>query len=140
MAVMREMILEAEFSALPDTAQLLIRILGKEATFALISRYGGSSIPVPKAKNVQGLIRYESIAEEIGEEATGKLCSHYGGDILYVPRCAAWWRHERNRRIRADFDRLTINEGWSSNEVAAFLAIDYELSDRRIWEILKEGA
>jgi Mor family transcriptional regulator len=68
------------------------------------------------------------LIENLGYEVALKLCTVYGGCTLYVPNSKGLKLAERNQRIKSD--RLA---GAEINQ----LAINYQLSDRQIFSILK---
>ncbi|MDK2124469.1 Mor transcription activator family protein [Parachitinimonas caeni] len=126
-------ILEPYRHLLPDTAQLLVSLLGLTPALKLCEHFGGTTLIVPKGLLRAGQARQAELAELIGEPAALALSKHYGGDKLYVPRCAAALRHIRDQQICADFDRSSL----SANQTIANLALEHRLSDKRIRVILK---
>lgn len=63
----------------------------------------------------------------------------YGGTCLYIPRCARLARQVRQRELLGAFSRHTA-AGTSSNAEVRFLARRYGITDRRVWQLLKQEA
>ncbi|WP_052190895.1 Mor transcription activator family protein [Chitinibacter sp. ZOR0017] len=128
---------QADVQLLPSSVQELVRVIGLTAALKLVELHGGTSILIPQGKKRAGQIAYEALAEIIGYKEMALLAEHYrGDDVLYIPSCKAAVRAVRNRLIRSDFDAYTGEE--SANRAVMKLARDHHLSDRRVWEILKE--
>ncbi|WP_410499686.1 Mor transcription activator family protein [Chitinibacter sp. S2-10] len=126
-----------DLQLLPATAQELVRVIGLTAVVKLIESHGGTSLLVPQGKRREGQANYEAMAEIIGYKEMAALAKHYrGDDVVYIPSCKATLRAIRNRLIRSDFDAYTREE--SAARAVIKLARDHGLSDRRVWEILKE--
>lgn len=129
---------------LPETAQKLVALIGLPKTARLIDQLGGTTFPVSKNTTKMGQLRYELLAEAVGVDAADILTQEFGGVMLYIPNCSAAIRAARNRAIHEAFDRMTATAPgeskplYSSNEAVFNLARSYQLSDRRIWAILKE--
>ena len=121
---------------LPETARDLADLVGLPATLRLVRQLGGTSFPVAKGRTRMGVARFELLAEVVGEEAAETITRHYGGEVLYVPRCHAALQRSRDRAIHARFDER-IHAGASANQTVAELAREHQLSDRRVWDILK---
>lgn len=122
---------------LPATAQALIRLIGIVATLRLVEDMGGRQFPVSKNKRRLGIIRFEALAEVIGRDAAFVLTRHYGGDVLSVPTCAAALRELRDRELRADFDRITIEH--PANHAVSVLQRKYKITERHVWRLLKRN-
>lgn len=120
---------------LPPSVENIIRLIGLPKTQRLVEQLGGTSFPVAKAQTKLGQIRYELLAEVVGTTAADQLTAEYGGEVLYIPNCKAAARAARDAAIHARFDQL-VRE-LSSNEAVSLLAREYQLSDRRVWDILK---
>lgn len=68
-----------------------------------------------------------------------RLLAAYGGTCLYIPRCARLARQVRQRELLGAFSRHTA-AGTSSNAEVRFLARRYGITDRRVWQLLKQEA
>lgn len=120
---------------LPDAIQVLIRLIGLPAAVRLVEQLGGTTFPVALRKSRLGEIRYEALSEVVGSEAADAITKHYGGDCLYIPRCVAALRELMHREIRAEFDAMTHEH--SAIHAVTRLAVQYRMSDRHVWRILK---
>lgn len=120
---------------LPDIIQTIARLIGMPNTIKLVEQLGGTTLPISKNKNRLGEIRYAMLAEVIGVPAADLITSHFGGIPLYIANCEVALRRLRDLEIVATFDGLSREIG--SNAAVAQLAREYKLSDRRVWEILK---
>jgi hypothetical protein len=123
-------------NTLPDAARELAAIIGMPKTIKLVEALGGTTFPVPKRATKAGEVRFWALSDAVGDDAAQKLCQHYGGVKLYIPRCTEALRNARDRAIIQQFDQETA-KGRSGAEVVMELAMQYRLSDRRIWIILK---
>lgn len=121
---------------LPESARLLVSLIGLRNTVKLVETLGGTSFPVALRKNRQGEIRYEMLAEVVGVDAANILTRHFGNDMLYIPLCKTALRELFYREVRAEFDRIT--QEFSALHAVATLASKYRMSDRQIWRVLKK--
>lgn len=109
---------------LTPTLREVYDLLGWKSTVALVKRYGGTHIRVPR--------RYREgheLNDVLGSEAAGRFVWHFAGTTLYIAKMDSAPRVERDNEIRKRYD------GGSS---AAQLAREYDLSERWIWSILKK--
>ena len=125
---------------LPESMVLLMQVIGAQATYKLVRRWGGINLPVGMNKTRAGQQLHARLAEEVGEEAAGKISQIYGQQrFLWVPKCQEALRELRNRQIRARLDDLTMRQDALSMPWAVKqLALEYDLTDRQIWYIAKE--
>lgn len=125
---------------LPDGAIDLIQVVGADAAYRLIKRWGGTSLPVGMNKTRNGKILHANLAEEIGEENALKISRIFGRQrFLWVPKCQDALREVRNRKIRAQIDDLTMRGSYSMPEAVRKIAVEYNLTDRQIWYIAKQA-
>lgn len=110
--------------------------LGLPAALKLVSKLGGTTIPVPMRATVRGEARFMSLADTIGAELAEALCSEYAGTDLYVPLCRDALKDARDAALCGDRDLLAAS-GFSERELVATLALQYKMSDRQVWRILK---
>lgn len=121
---------------LPRTARDLVRVLGGlEPVLALVSALGGVTVRVP-ARRGETRAAGDTLRAVVGPWGLRRLVEHYGGTELYIPRCAQPLRRVRNAAIIENFSACAA-QGESSGAAVRRLALEYGLSDRRIWEILK---
>ncbi|MBI3284037.1 MAG: hypothetical protein HYZ65_04180 [Burkholderiales bacterium] len=113
-----------------ETKALLTHIIGVAATLEMMQnrKIAGTTIEVPKNSEGRGKKMADFLIGVIGAEAALKLIAHFGGDRLYVPKDDAHKKSQRNRLIVE-----TYGGGRSINQIAS----DFNLTDRRIREILK---
>ncbi len=120
--------IELPESGLPEKASELVRLIGMAAATKLVCALGGVNIAIPKGDGRVGTVRREALIEIVGVAATDMLIAHYGGDRLWVPSCRQALLKVRNVAIVRQYER-----GKSVQD----LALQYELTDRHIWTILK---
>ncbi len=129
------------WSKLPDTAQLLYTVLGdKEVLHELLQHFGGHTLRIPTRWPPHGEA-LESTKHPLRQVLEPKhmqnMVRHFGGTEVYIPKCNKYLCHIRNTTIVTAFCTATRN-GTSSGQAVQALAKQYQLSDRRIWGILKE--
>jgi hypothetical protein len=110
---------------------LLHNVIGRAATHRLTASgaFGGRSILIPKKEVGRGDKAFAALAEVIGMNEARRLCKYFGGESIYIPRRMKEILHERNLRIVTAFNcGVTVSQ----------LTAQFNLSDRRIWQILKQ--
>ena len=114
-----------------ETKALLISIIGKQAAHTLMSTKAicGCSLAIPKSQIGLGQKTAEFLNETIGTEAANKLMFHLGGEKIYIPRDREGEITHRNRQIVQAY-----NQGQSVKDIA----YQFAMSDRWVWQILKE--
>lgn len=122
---------------LPRQILDIARAVGMPTAMRLVEELGGTSWEFAKGSNRNGLIRVAALADILGEEAARRLTQHMGGEKIYIPRCADALRRLRDLDIHRQFEQA-IREGVSANTAVAALAREFKLSDRWVWEILKQ--
>lgn len=121
-------------SALPSPALEFVRIIGIEATLALVSCFGGAEVRFVKLESSWSFERYCSA---IGRTATVKLADTFGSSVdVYIPRCTRARGLLRNRQIIREFDLMTSRQGISCRNAANELAIKFGLSNRSVQKIV----
>lgn len=125
---------------LPRTARMLAEVIGLPATLALVLAYRGRTLLPPKGLQRPGIIRLAELEEKIGPEAAGKLAAHFREPIA-IPTCLHAIRMAVHEDIRAEFDRLTRQEGYSARAAVDALAGRPPLfyTDRHVWRILSQA-
>lgn len=129
--------LSAVAHLLPPLARELHGLIGIVPTLRLVEEMGGQQFPVSKNQRRQGAIRFERLAEVIGSHAAQVMTRHYGGCVISIPMCAIALRELRDRELRADFDRITLEH--PANHAVAVLNRKYKLTERHIWRIVKRS-
>ena len=113
---------------LPDTAKRLVDLIGFEATTAMVKRWPGVTITIPKGHSRRDGGFTDELERLIGAEKTRILMAAYGGDDLYVPNCAAMIRNERYLRIIEDLQTMTVVD----------VALKYQMTERNVQYIGKK--
>jgi hypothetical protein len=117
---------------LPESARLYVALIGLEPTIALIQHYGGRILwPAKSGED------HDDLVARLGEVAAGKLVAHFR-EYIRVPACQAAMRAVARDWVRAEFDRLTQEEGLSARKAVARLAGQppHRYTERYIWTIL----
>jgi hypothetical protein len=123
---------------LPYTAHDLIKRLGAVPALALLNTWPGVHTQIPRRPdaNPAGRKKWAAIAAIIGEEAMERLAAHWGGEILEVPMCRAARDEIRNRAMRAEFDRLTVEEGMSKAQAVQILGLQFGRVYRQVEKLI----
>lgn len=130
--------LEQVRDQLPAQVLEIAEAVGMAAALRLVGELGGTTWEFAQGANRNGQIRVAALADIIGDEAAQRLTKLVGGSKIYIPRCDAALRRLRDLEIHRQFVQA-VREGVSANTVVAELARTYQLSDRRIWIILKQA-
>lgn len=123
-------------SRLPRMVRDIADRLGLPAALELVEKLGGVTLPIPMRQSLRGETRYCFLVDKLGAELAGALCREYGGTDLYVPNCRQTLIDERNAALNRDRDELA-KKGVSERKIVATLALQYRISDRNVWRILK---
>lgn len=121
-------------STLPDTVQNISQIIGLPAALALVNKFGGTEIRMPRAGdgNPEGL--YQQLVETIGDAATRELAKSYAGDEIYIPTCF------KTRKVLRDIEMVRVYEALirdiSCRQAIKNLASEYHLSSRQVEKIV----
>ncbi len=107
---------------LPGSLRELADLIGIDAVWRLVQRWGGVRLFIPVTMPPE-----HEIAATIGPEAAEALAGHYGGDVLELAKGDHALRCLRNRAIVDQYDR---------GVPAARLARDYGLTLRTIRSII----
>lgn len=122
---------------LPRQLLEIAEAIGLPAAQRLVDELGGTTWPVAKGVRRLGVIRHAALVEVIGERAANIMAERWANVPLYIPKCDAALRRLRDLEINRQYVQ-GVREGISANTLVAELARSYKLSDRRIWEILKQ--
>lgn len=121
---------------LPESVRLLRQVLEDDAALPrLLEHCGGLTLRIPRRFPAEGHL----LRALLPEPALRRLLGAYGGTCLYIPRCARLARQVRQRDLLGAFSRHTA-AGTSSNAEVRFLARRYGITDRRVWQLLKQEA
>lgn len=107
---------------LPPSLKELVDVIGLTAAQKLVSAYGGTRLVVPMK-----MPESHPLAQLLGLEAARKLSAHYAHERMDVPVALAAIRAVRDQTIRDEH-----REGVSARR----LALRFQLTERRVWEIL----
>lgn len=115
---------------LPPHLLKITEITDWTCTITIVDIYGGTYlIFARKAQFQNGTCTNPELAELIGMVNYEKLVCEFGGMKIYIPKLDHALRKARDMEINKKF-----TEG---NVSATQLALDYKLSERWIWQILK---
>ncbi|MXR36694.1 Mor transcription activator family protein [Craterilacuibacter sinensis] len=118
---------------MPASAIELALHLGRFNAASIINALGGCSIKVPV---INSEIYSGYLKDAIDDAALERMMKAYGGSILYIPTCKKTTRWKRDTCIRIKFDELT--KKISGNNAVFILSIEFKISDREIWRIIKK--
>jgi len=121
---------------LPPSIHEVAAVIGMPATLRLVERFGGTTLPLPKGANRIGRSSLQALAKQIGDEDAHKLAHHCAGEPLYVPKCDVALRRIRDLSIVSQFE-MAVRAGSTANKIVMELAVEYKLTDRWVWKILK---
>lgn len=113
---------------LPETAKRLVELIGFEATMAMVKRWGGLKLTIPKGHSRRDGGFTEALEALIGAEKTRILMAAFGGDELYVPNCAALVRNARDLQVIDDLRTMTV----------VAVALKHQMSERNVQYIGKK--
>ena len=116
----------------------MVGLLGLDQTLRVASVLAGTSRRIPTGTRAKRTSAVQKLIDDLGcQETAEALIKHYGGAVIYLPRCTTALRTLRDIRIHQ-----LANEGLQAKRsmlsITSDLARQFQLSDRRIWEIFKE--
>lgn len=124
---MRNIVPAISVELLPPLLQDFERLIGLDATMALVRHSGGLRIYIPTPERVT---RDHPFAHEIGLDNLSKLAEVYGGEAHFqLPKAERALIQVRNARIAHAF---------STHKTARELAMEYNLTERQIVRIVAE--
>lgn len=122
---------------LPDSAKMLIHVLGYAATSRLINRFGGVTLSAKSgaARSRSGGV-HALLREVLTEDESKKLIAYLGAAQFYIPKCDLALRQVRNARfIAAVAERQ--EGGLSIRQAFAVLCPQFGISDRIGWDLIR---
>ncbi len=126
---------------LPDAARTLYELMQSNDVFLkIVGSFGGCTLRVPAKWPPHGKkpdFRGHPLRKVLNPTQMKQMVGHYGGTDLYIPKCTKYIMELRNDAIIKGFTKFT-SRGKSAGDTVRFLARRYRLSDRRIWDILKQ--
>lgn len=123
---------------LPETAHELVRRLGAAAALRLLNAWPGIQTQIPRRPdaNAAGSRKWAAMADILGEEPMRRLAAHWGGEILDIPMCRAARDEIRNRAMRAEFDRLTLDDGISKTQAVQIIGLKFGMVYRQVEKLI----
>lgn len=125
---------------LPATVRELLRLLGDlDTVLELVALFGGGTWYIPTVwplPGTRGGKTTHPLRRVLTQEQMTGLTRYYGGTQLYIPRCQRALQRLRNARIILSFS-AGVAKGRSSRDLVRRLALRHNLTDRRVWDILK---
>lgn len=82
--------------SLPETAQVVADVIGREATLALAAKCQYKNLYVPK----KGFEIRDWVTKAIGPAKAEKLVKIFGGESLPLPKCFYVYQQQRNLQMR----------------------------------------
>lgn len=107
---------------LPPLVERIVELIGIGPALKLFELRGGTHMYVPNAFDPSS-----GLSRLLGPEAAAALIREFPGETLVLPRLAAQIRAIRDAEIIAKWQ----SEAYTVNE----LALQYQLTARRIWQI-----
>ncbi|MBD9405428.1 hypothetical protein IB236_08790 [Acidovorax sp. ACV02] len=124
---MRNIVPAVPVELLPPLLQDFERLIGQDATMALVRHSGGLRIYIPTPERVTP---DHPFAHEIGLDNLLKLAEVYGGEAHFqLPKAERALIQVRNARIA---------HAYSTHKTARELAVEYHLTERQIVRIVAE--
>lgn len=121
---------------LPESVRRIWTALGDmRQLWRVLAAYGGRTLRIPCVLPPASHV----LRRRLGAACLRGLVAAFGGTELYVPTCGRLLARLRQREIITEFSHATAR-GMSSVTAVARLAARHDLSDRRIWQILKTTA
>lgn len=109
---------------LPTSLLPIEELIGLEGCAALMEGWGGSKLYIPEK------VRQEHpLTQALGVESAEVMAKQYGGCTISVPKGVQALMSFRNSSILGD----------KANLSAAKLARKYDLTERRVWQILEQS-
>lgn len=122
---------------LPASIRDMVGRIGLSSTLTVVERLGGITWRVAEGHGPEGAAKRAALADWVGTDIEELLHRHYRNEELYIPRCHAALLALRNQHIHQRVEQ-GLRQGYSACALVIDLAREYRLSDRRVWEILKQ--
>ncbi len=108
---------------LPDSLAEIVEAIGFEATLALVERFGG--IPIYLPKDAERIKIDHPLARLLGLDAARRLARARPYELLHVPRATRYLREIRNLALRRDYSEAS----------ASAVARKYGLTRRQVFRV-----
>lgn len=130
--------LRSVWTLLPYSAQQIMDCLGDEAAAKLLAARPGCQFLVPRHadRHPSGAKRWAELAAIVGDEAMEALAARWGGDVIEIPTCKTARDELRARAIRAEFDRLTVESGYSGKQAVYEIGLKFAPISSRAIELM----
>ena len=122
---------------LPVSIKDMVGRIGLSSTLTVVERMGGITWRVAEGHGPEGAAKRAALADWVGTDIEELLHRHYQNEELYIPRCHAALLALRNQHIHQRVEQ-GLRQGYTACALVMDLAREYRLSDRRVWEILKQ--
>lgn len=122
---------------LPVNVRDMVDRIGLPATLVVVKRLGGVTWRVAEGRSRNGQAKRAALAQQIGHDVEALLHQEYAGEEIYLARCQSALLRWRDVEINRKFEDR-IRKGQTARKTVAVLAREYRLSDRRVWDILKQ--
>lgn len=113
--------------ALPEIVQDLERIVGLATALAIVERWPGVHVHIPK--EVPDDPKHWLI-QTAGRDGAQKIIDVFCGETIVIPRCVQLLRSRR--------DHMLV-EQYSAGKSARDLALEFGVTERHVWRILADG-
>ena len=113
-----------QLPALPETAQVIAEVIGREATLKLASKVRNRNLYIPKRAD-----EHHWISRTIGYAKAHALVQEFGGLLMSLATCEHYFTRERNAKLRADY---------TAGRTTLELATIYDLTQRRVQQIIED--
>ena len=107
--------------SLPAVVQEIVGIIGHGPAMELVRAFGGQELRVPKTDASD---TWAALVEIIGEPLTRALAAAFCGEPVYIALCDRALRHDRNRKMIAQYEKL-LGEGHSSRGAVSVLVREF---------------
>ncbi len=119
--------------SLPAVVQEIVGIISHGPAMELVRAFGGQELRVPKTDASD---TWAALVEIIGEPLTRALAAAFGGEPVYIALCDRALRHDRNRKMIAQYEKL-LKQGHSSRGAVSVLVREYRpISYRTVEKIV----
>lgn len=118
--------------SLPPVIQELVGLIGYGNTMALVRKFGGHNLLIPKtdASDV-----WHALAEVIGEAYTRVLAAARGGEYLYIALCSRALKIQQRHLLVTRYEQL-IKAGNGSRAAVEMLVMEFRPISYRWVEII----
>ena len=121
--------------SLPAVIQEIVGIIGHGPAMELVRAFGGQELRIPKTDASD---TWAALVEIIGEPLTRALAGVFGGEPVYIALCDRALRHDRNRKMISQYEKL-LKAGHSSRGAVSVLVREFRpISNRQVEKIVND--